>query len=127
MLGLVHRTVLGKGPPQFRKWFFAAEKQPHRHDTRRQRSQHSKQLFDHLETRGTELLRRSALGLVRVYNALPQAAVDKPSVPSFQKWLQDDLKSRATTNTENWQNSYNLRKQSWKQVTVGAAPRQTGF
>ena len=91
----------------------------HKHDTRGQRARHSKQLFDHLQNRDTELLRRSALGLVRVYNALPQAAVDKPSVSSFQKWLQDEVKSKAARDTEKWQNCFNLHKQSWKQTRVG--------
>ena len=31
LLGVVHRTVLGKGPPQFRRWFYLAEPTGHSH------------------------------------------------------------------------------------------------
>ena len=53
LLGVVHRTVLGEGPPQFRRWFFAAEGVSHEYNTRRQeaRRKHGKQLHDLLGQR----------------------------------------------------------------------------
>ena len=96
MLGVIHRTVLGHGPPQFRNWFFAAARRPPKYNTRRQDRLHTKQFYDWLADRDTELLRRSALGLVRVYNELPQKAVDTKSVKDFQHWLQEYVKKRST-------------------------------
>jgi hypothetical protein len=53
MLGIIHRTVLGKGPRQFRDYF--------------KRSETGGRL-DPRETLGGELAKRSALGLVAIYN-----------------------------------------------------------
>ena len=117
MLGVIHRTVLGHGPPQFRNWFFEAARRPPKYNTRRQDRLHTKQFYDWLADRDTELLRRSALGLVRVYNELPQKAVDTKSVKDFQHWLQEYVKKEALKGTEDWENLLNLRRRSWK-VTV---------
>merc|ERR1712078_463400 len=88
-LGLVHRAVLGKGPPHFRKWFFPSKKVPHLYSTKRQTGQHNKQLHDYLDGSHNELLRRSFLGLPQVYNKLPSEVVEAPSVKSFQRRLQE--------------------------------------
>ena len=118
MLGVIYRTVLKKGPPQFQQWFYATSRQVPVHNTRRQERLHTKQLHDWLAKRDTETLRRSALGLVRVYNELPQEAVDATSVKDFQSWLQDHLKELASKELDNWENTFNLRKKSWRQKTV---------
>ena len=117
MLGLLHRTVLGRGPPQFQQWFFPGTQQKHGYGTRLQENRHTKQLHNYLEGKYTELLRRSALGLTRVYNQLPQNAVDKPSVQAFQQWLQNHVKDQACAGQEDWANSLNVRRRSWKQTT----------
>ena len=88
LLGLVHRTVLGEGPPHFARWFFTTDAQRHHYNTRRQAVLHNKQLYDWLGSDHTELLRRSPLGLVRVYNRLAQDVVDADSTSSFQAKLQ---------------------------------------
>ena len=119
MLGLIHRTVLGLGPPQFRRWFFAATPQTHTYGTGLQNKLHTKPLHNYLEGRYTELLRRSPLGLVRAYNALPQEAADKPTVRGFQRWLQDHVKTQARAGSEDWPNCLNVRRRSWKQTTEG--------
>ena len=116
MLGAIHRTVLGEGPPHFQRWFVRVPRKDHGHNTRAQEKLHSKQLFDFLEQRDTELLRRSVLGLVRVYNRLPQEAVDKPSVKAFQRWLQDFVRGKAALKKRDWVNCLNLRKRSFKQT-----------
>ena len=69
MLGLIHRTVLGSGPAQF-KVLFEKDVRSRDHVTRLQKSRHSKQLVEHRG--GLEILQRSALGLTSVYNLLPQ-------------------------------------------------------
>ena len=111
MLGLVHRTVLGSGPEHFRKWFFTAEGPKHNHATRCQTNKHSKQLHDYVDGSHTELLRRSALGLTRVYNQLKQATVDAKTVRVFQRKLQERLKTLAREQAPHWEATFNCRKE----------------
>ena len=57
LLGILHRAALGEGPPQFREYF--------------RREEGSLRLVDLLENKTlSPLMRRSILGLVRVYNSL---------------------------------------------------------
>ena len=123
-LGLIHRAALGKGPAHFRKWFTASTNQV-AYDTRYQGGRHTKQLYDYLIAGAhTEVFRRSLFGRVRVYNGLPQRAVDAGTVKLFQRRLQEKLQELATEhqlepgNTyafyENlqrpWQETYEVRK-----------------
>ena len=110
MLGVIHRTTLGKGPPHFREWFYPATKPEHRHNTRLQAGRHNRQLHDYVDGSHTELLRNSALGLVRVYNGLPQRVVDAKTVASFQHLLQQHLKDLVRKQTEEWQTYYSPRR-----------------
>ena len=70
MLGVIHRTVLGKGPSHFRTFFKTAPQRQTTHWTRRATRTHPRQLEDFRSGAYSELLRRSALGLVAVYNLL---------------------------------------------------------
>ena len=110
LLGLVHRTVLKQGPEHFQKWFFPTARLRHQHRTRLQEGLHNKQLHDWLDGEHTELLRRSPLGLARVYNHLPQEVVDSPSVSCFQSALQENLRDAANAKAENWEFLYSPRK-----------------
>ena len=101
MLGLVHRTVLEKGPPHFQKWFFPARPK-HSHKTRLQERAHQHQLFDYVDGDQTELLRRSALGLPHVYNRLPKWVVEKKTVSAFQTALQKLVLQRLRKGDANW-------------------------
>ena len=67
MLGLIHRTVLGNGPKQFRDLF-------------RRDPLHPTKLVDPRKDSKSPLIKRSALGLVAVYNLLPQSVVCAKSV-----------------------------------------------
>ena len=95
LLGLVHRTVLGRGPANFRQWFFPATEPSHCYGTRHMTRKHTKQLHDYLDGSHTELLRQSALGCTRTYNSLQQEVVDSPSVAAFQRKLQQRAKELA--------------------------------
>ena len=121
MLGLVHRTVLGHGPEHFNKLFFTAGGPTHSYNTNYQAGKHSKQLYDYLDGSHTELLRRSALGLTRTYNQLPQATVDTQTVRAFQRSLQEGLTRLATERAENWEASLNCRKERQQRLTTPAA------
>ena len=62
MLGLIHRAVLGLGPPQFKKWFPLAPATV-RPTTRLTARRHNRQLVDYCDGSHTSLLARSVLGL----------------------------------------------------------------
>ena len=54
------------------------------------------QLEEPRDQRRSDMLARSALGLVWVYNHLPPKVVEHPSVSSFQAELRHLVKDRAT-------------------------------
>ena len=103
MLAVIHRTVLGKGPDQFRE-FFRAEARPHfPRSLRAPGLRHSRQLHDPSHGSTSNPVRRSALSLIYTYNLLPQAVVDRPSLPSFQRLLQNGLKRACEGQLESWE------------------------
>ena len=108
MLGVVHRTVLGESPPHFSKWFFRAPVS-HLTSTRLQDKKHHLQLHDCLGGEHTELLRRSALGLPRVYNKLLKHAVECKTVSSFQKAFQKLVKESLDRGDLHWQTLHSPR------------------
>ena len=69
MMGLLHRAALGKGPDHFKQFFKLSTAE--RHCTRSGSGRHSRQLLDIRNEHFLEIERRSALGLVWVYNRLP--------------------------------------------------------
>ena len=78
MLGVIHRTILGKGPDQFKEFF-------------RRDPAHAVKLIDPRQVSRAPLTKRSALGLVAIYNMLPHNVVGIQTVPAFQKGLQGIL------------------------------------
>jgi hypothetical protein len=96
MLGLIHRTAMGKGPKHFRQFFQVAGPSPS--------NRHRFTLVDQCsrgEGRST-LRRRSAFGLIQVYNKLLESVVETRTVKAFQQNLQGLLKSRAASAYEEW-------------------------
>ena len=108
MLGLIHRTVLGLGPAHFRELFFPAAVQMSRR-TRFAHRRHDRQLHDPRGPRFSEQLRRSGLGLIMVYNLLPQEVVDATSVQAFQSSCQAMLKDFAVRGVGSWQDLFSPR------------------
>ncbi len=102
MLGLIYRTVVGVGPPHFRKFFQRAQL------TGGER--HRYQLVD-FRARGsnTRLLARSAFGLIGVYNLLPDWVFNVKTVKCFQRNLQELVKQRATAGCADWPDSLSPR------------------
>ena len=78
----------------------------HTANTRLASGLHSKQLYNPLKGKYSDLAARSALGLVRVYNKLPQRTVDAPSVKVFQRFLQEELKEQAAAGVDNWKHHF---------------------
>ena len=114
MLGLLHRTVLGKGLSHFQRFFRMAGNTGTEHCTRLARRRHQRQLEETRTGAFRELLRRSALGLVSVYNLLPAKVVAAETVRDFQKQLQDLLCYRAVRGDEDWKETYSPRVPLWR-------------
>ena len=100
MLGCIHRAALQQGPPPLWK-FFRRTMRPSAASMRRG-SRHSFQIMEWPPGRNLEIMRRSALGMIRVYNLLPQEVVDKADVKSFQSALTQMLRDRVNGGDEQW-------------------------
>ena len=102
MLGVIHRTVLGKGPRHFKEFFQLAP--------RVAGQRHRFQLVDiRLSGSVNSLLKRSSLGLIAIYNLLPEWVLEAKCVKHFQKNLQELVKERATAGCEDWADSLSPR------------------
>ena len=86
MLGVLHRAALKKGPEHLERFFYCAETATNTR-TRLATRRHNWQLAEHRKGRFLEILRRSALGLVAVYNLLPADVVAADTVKNFQRLL----------------------------------------
>ena len=110
MLGLIHRTVLGKGPEQFRNFFFpASQRSTSRTRLAERRSERGSQLTDWRRRTHLNVVRRSALGLVAVYNLLPPRVVKLNNVKDFQGALGELLRERATAGCDDWPLTFSPR------------------
>ena len=89
MLGLIHRTTLGKGPDQFQDFF---KRDPQGYGT----------LRDPRHACKSPLIKRSAFGLVAIYNMLPPSVVEIKSVSAFQKRLQEVIVTYAASGHTQW-------------------------
>ena len=110
MLGLIHRTVLGNGPKHFQRFFKRAQTTPHPQARTRV---HSKQLETRRTGKYLEVLKYSALGLIDVYNSLPQKVVDYDDVTDFQSALQGILKTEAAASNAGRQSVFSPRHEVW--------------
>ena len=61
----------------------------------------------------------SALGLVDIYNLLPQTVVDAPTVRLFQRGLQDMLRIEAMKEDAAWPNLFSPRNALWCHKLIG--------
>ena len=102
MLGLIHRCVLGKGPDHFKTFFQISTNQAR--NTRSGSARHGRQIIDIRNRRFLEVERRSALGLIWIYNRLPEAIVSNDNVKEFQRNLQLLVKQRLLSGDPDWKN-----------------------
>ena len=103
MLGVIHCTVLGKGPGHFCEFFRLSRQQHFPRSLRMPHLRHNRQLWDPINAGSSNFIRRSALSLIYVYNILPQAVVDRPSASSFQKNLQKGLRRACEDRLATWE------------------------
>ena len=97
MLGMIHRAALGEGPPQLRQMF--------------KRRLGSYMLEDpYAATSRSPLVRRSAWGLVPVYNRLGSGAQSILTVKDFQAYLQARVKRLIVRHgVDDWMHTYSPR------------------
>ena len=100
MLAIIHRALIGEGPPIFRKYFRLQNSSDRRSD-RLQR--HPRQIVTEFGGNGGAVFKRSIFGLCSVYNLLPLSIVEMPSVHEFQGALQELLKERAAQGQHRWE------------------------
>ena len=70
---------------------------------------HNRQLLNRAQGQHTELLRRSAFGLVRVYNALPADIIQHTNVREFQRALTCAVKEKCKSQEASWQFCFSPR------------------
>ena len=107
MLGLIQRSVLGLGPAHFQQFFKLAANRTERF-TRRRSDLHKWQLVDERNNM-LEIGRRSALGLISIYNMLPQSIVESRTVAAFQSGLQEMVKAEALSGNVMWRQTLSPR------------------
>ena len=97
MLGMIHRAAFGEGPPQLRQMF--------------RRRLGSYMLEDPYAATGrSPLVRRSAWGLVPVYNRLGSGAQSILTVKDFQAYLQVRVKRLIERHgADDWKHTYSPR------------------
>ena len=100
LLGVIHRTMLGKGPAQFLDFF------------QRDPSQHGK-VLDPRRLSKSPLIKRSALGLVAIYiyiyNMFPLNLVAEKSISFFQRELQNVMITYAASGHPQWSEIFSPR------------------
>ena len=99
MLGLIHRTVLQKGPSHFATIF------PVISDTQLGRPV----VKDMRKTLRHPMLKRSAMGLAAIYNKLPASFVLAQTVSDFQRKLQEFVLARACSGCADWRETLSPR------------------
>ena len=117
MLGLIHRCVLGLGPEQFREFFKMKASSAHP-DGRNTLTRHNLQVETHRNGKFLDMLKWSVLGLVDIYNLLPQNVVNAKTVRLFQRRLQDMLREVAKNENAQWGNLFSPRLELWNHPLV---------
>ena len=105
MLGVLHRTMLGLGPPHYKKFF---------------PKQHGAKVFDNPYAyapfaigpwrKQLPFIKHSALGLIPVYNSLDLETRSLRSVPEFQSALTAYVKNLIHLGMVEWDSCYCPRK-----------------
>ena len=106
MLGVIHRAVLGEGPPQLRE-LFKLDRRDLRRSARHFRHDH--QVACVFGDRPLGMTKRSVLGLCHVYNMLPANIAQCNSVKAFQGALQQLLCEQAVAGRPHWEPFFSPR------------------
>ena len=106
MLGVIHRAILRLGPDCFQQWFRPGVESWR---SSRERRNTARPLAEILPIRSLDITRRSAFGLIFVYNMLPNDIVLADSVANFQKGLSDLMKAQARCGHPSWSTLFSPR------------------
>ena len=101
ILGFIHRAAIRQGPQHLWRFFRLDSCAPPRRSARRDR-RHSMHLAEWPGVRHLDIMRRSALGAIRVYNLLPADAVTTNSISDFQTRLTDIVRDRVVASDYRW-------------------------
>ena len=107
ILGVIHRAVLRQGPPQFFEFFHLNSAPPAA--SGRRGARHPYQLAEWPAGRNLDLMRRSALGMIRVYNLLPENVVETSGVKEFQSLLSGIVRDRVMARDHRWRSLLSSR------------------
>ena len=100
LLGLIHKCAIGGGPPHFKQFFSRAA------GTTMLLNPYSQPPFVFGPFRRTSaLLTNSAVGLIPVYNSLAEFQRRAETVPDFQGYLQEYIKSQCRIGLVRWDKS----------------------
>ena len=104
ILGLLHKRVLGKAHPVFSVLLPFSADANHAPPP----GSHNKSLYGHEMEASFQLALffRSIFSMVFVYNRLPQAVVDSPSVAAFQRHLTRMARERCQNGDSQWKRCF---------------------
>ena len=106
LLGVIHRSVLGLGPVHFKTFFKLLDSTSDKNS----RNRHNKQIETHRKGKFLDIVAESILGLVDIYNLLPECMVQTKSVKDFQTLLAQLVKTATAKCTTDWKNLLSPRK-----------------
>ena len=108
MLGLLYKIARRETHPAFFDLFPFDNAVPH-HTTRLTMRRHRIQLQNRCDGSQSDVLNRSIFGMVRVFNVLPEEAINQTSVKMFQKVLTRIAKEHCEAG-RNFEEMYSTRK-----------------
>ena len=101
MLGFLHKIALRQAPPSLLDVFpLGCSRSPR--SLRGNGARHANQLLDPIDGCQSAAMERSAFGKIYVYNLLPKAVAEQSSTKTFQRMLQQGLKSACRAGVLNW-------------------------
>ena len=95
-LGLIHRSVLDKGPPHFKKFFPRVQSI----------NGHFRSVLNHARGSNAAYIKHSIFNLVGCYNRLPFEIIAIDDVSEFQRGLQNLVKRAIETHHLNWRTHF---------------------
>ena len=101
-LGMFHKISMGTGPSHLAGLFPSVPKRACGFPTRQLVARHNKQILDRVGGSSTDAFRRSAFGLVRVFNFLPENIVEIKKTSLFQSKLQKAVVKYLCSSTREW-------------------------
>ena len=96
MLGIIHRTVLHKGPTHLFEYIKV--------DRNARIKRHRNHLIDLSPAARTSAVKRSMPGLIAIYNLLPSGVAEQKTIGGFQRGLQQMVKDACAEGLDQWTN-----------------------